>query len=50
MRGRIVSFSVIPRSRKQLLTIEVDGEVPPALTDSLKVLPNVISVELIEAV
>ena len=33
-----------------VMTIEVDGEVPPALTDSLKVLPNVISVELIEAV
>ena len=27
MKGRIVSFSVIPRSRKQLLTIEVDGDI-----------------------
>ena len=33
-----------------VMTIEVDGDVPPALTDRLKVLPNVISVELIEAV
>ena len=35
MRGRMVSFSVIPRSRKQLLTIEVDGDIGE-LVDALR--------------
>ena len=35
MRGRMVSFSVIPKSRRQLLTIEVDGDIG-ALVDALR--------------
>lgn len=35
MKGRIVSFSVIPRSRKQLLTVEVDGDIGE-LIDALR--------------
>ena len=35
MRGRMVSFSVIPRSRKQLLTVEVDGDIGE-LVDALR--------------
>lgn len=35
MRGRIVSFSVIPKSRRQLLTVEVDGDIGE-LVDALR--------------